>query len=166
MSDLSDIIIDLYDEYIRTAGGEVKSAEAMAAIRPQVVTLIAQQERDLDGEADRVIRSEVGRKRDARRSSLRRDLEWLIDGAFNEDGAYVDPILERAYGLGRADGADKTLRTWTTDDFDFLIKTHYRVAAESTAAAAELDRVVEQIKGRMHSAGVSTLGEVDWDGAA
>lgn len=161
--DLNDLIIDLYDEHIRTIGGEVKSADAMAAIRPQVVSILAKRKRDVDSEAAAVIRVAVSSKRDARRTTLKRDLEWLLDGAFDEDGAYVDPIMDRAYGLGRADGADKTLRTWTMDDFDFLVKTHYRVAAESTAAAAELDRIAEQIKDRMRAAGATILGDVQWD---
>lgn len=163
MTSLDEFIVELYDGYIRDAGIEVKTAEAMEAIVPDVVTLLARQERDLNAEAMSKIRAAVGSKRDARRSTLRRDLEWLLDGAFEEDGAYIDPILDRAYGLGRLDGADKTLRNWTADDFDHLVKTHYRVAAESTAAAAQLDTTAEQIKDRMRAAGAMTLGDVTWE---
>lgn len=159
---MNDFIVSLYDEYVRHEGSEVKSSEAMSAIHPQVVDFLAQQERDLDSEADRLISHVVGRSRDSRRTSLKRDLEWLLDGAFDEDGAYLDPILDRAYGLGRVDGADKTLRNWTADDFDHLIKTHYRVAADQTAAAAAFDETAERIKERMLATGADTLGSVEW----
>ena len=158
----AEYIMSLYDEYVRDAGREVKSAEAMAAIRPQVVDMLAQQPRNLDAEADMLIRSHVTRKRDARRSALKRDLEALLDGAFGEDGIYVDPIMERSYGLGRADGADKTLRLWTVDDFRELARTHFRVAAEQTASAAEMDAVVERVVDRMQVAGALTVGDVHW----
>lgn len=162
MSDIRGFIVALYDDHVRSIGGEVKSSEAMEAIRPQVIDMLQQQERDLDGEATRLIRDEVSATRSSRRTSLKRDLEYLLDGAFNEDGAYVDPILDRAYGMGRVDGADKTLRHWTEDDFQQLVLTSYRVAGEATAAATELDEITSHVLSRMTSEGAGTLGDLEW----
>lgn len=162
MTDRNETIINLYDGHVRDAGGEVKSSEAMEAILPQVADLIADDDRDINSEARSAIRAAVTPARSKRASSLKRDLDWIIDG-FEEDGVYIDPLFDHAYGLGRADGADKTLRTWTMEDFQNLVVTRYRVAAESTKAAADLDDTVTRVVERMRVSRAEAFGDVTWE---
>lgn len=161
MTDRTDTIVALYDQHIRDAGTEVKASEAMEAILPKVAELIAEDERDINTEARNAIRTIVTSTRSKRANQLKRDLDWMLDG-LNEDGVYIDPLMEHAYGLGRTDGADKTLRTWTAEDFQSLVVTRYRVAAESTKAASELDETVTSVLDRMSAAGAHTFGDVAW----
>lgn len=156
--DIPKLIMELYDQYVLDAGDEVKIAEARDAIRADVIDLLAATERDLDGEADRLIRATVDEGRDKRSRSLRANLEHIL-GGFEEDGAYIDPLMDKAYGLGQY-GTDKALRFWTTEDFQNLVVTRYRVAAEATKAASEIDNIASQCVDRMHAAGATTFGDL------
>lgn len=156
-----DRIIALYDEYVRSVGGEVKSSEAMEAIRPQVVAMLADEPRDLDREAAQTLRESIAPVRGKRSRSLKENLDWFLDG-FAEDGAYVDPLLDQAYGLGHERGLDKTLRFWTSEDFRNLVVTRYRVAADQTAAAKDIDGSVQRVVDRMQAQGATHFGDVAW----
>ncbi len=154
-------IVALYDEYVAKHAEGVKLAEAKAAIRDEVRNLVAGVERDVDVETDVTITAVLGATRGKRSRSLKRDLDYLLDG-FGEEGAYVDPLLDQAYRLGDETGMDKALRNWTPDDLADLVVTRYRVAADATAAASELDRTVLRVASRMRAASAPTLGDVDW----
>lgn len=162
MNTQEEFIVSLYDEHVRGTGAETKSADAIEAIRPAVIDAISNAPRDLDAEADRLIRQIIGSTRQRRTTALKRDLEWFLDSAMPETGDYIDPLLDRAYGLGRADGSDKTLRYWTPEDFRFLVVTRYRVAAEQASAAKEFDAIVERVVDRMTEQETSTFGAMHW----
>lgn len=161
-------VIDLYDAYVRSIEDEagVKVAEAKAAIRGEVANLVANTARDVDRETDALIDSTVTAVRAKRSKSMKKQLDYLLDGMTEEDGAYVDPMLDMAFGLGDEHGVDKALRTWTPEDFGNLTVTRYRVAAESTKAAAEFDATVQRVVARMKAAGALTVGAVHWHPAA
>lgn len=159
MTDLNDDIVNLYDDYIRQAEDGVKVADAREAIRPDVMALLAGTERDLEGEATRLIEVTVRTARGKRSRSLRKQLEYILDG-FEEDGTYVDPLLDQAYGLGDEHGIDKTLRYWQVEDFANLVVTRYRVAADATKAAREIDDVAQRCIDWMRMRGAIHFGDV------
>lgn len=157
--DILQQIIDLYDEYIRDAGREVKIAEAREAIKAEVISLLVDSPRNLDAEADRLIQATITSTRSKRSRSLREQLDYILDG-FTEDGIYVDPLLDQAYGLGDEHGIDKTLRFWRIEDFANLVVTRYRVAAEATKAASDIDTTAQRCIDRMREAGAVTFGDL------
>lgn len=158
-------IVELYDEYVRRSGDEsgVKVAEAKSAIRDEVKVLVATTERDVDRETDALIKETISTVRDRRSRSMKKHLEYLIEGmGDSEDGTYIDPLLDMAFSLGDEHGVDKALRNWTAEDISNLTVTRYRVAAESTKAASEFDETAQRIVARMRATGVLTVGGVPW----
>lgn len=158
-------IVELYDEYVRRVADEagVKVADAKAAIRDEVRALVATTERDIERETDALIKSTISTVRDKRSRSMKKNFEYLLDG-MGEDGAYIDPLLDMAFGLGDEHGVDKALRNWTAEDIGNLTVTRYRVAAETTKAASEFDDTAQRVVGRMRADGAMTVGDVDWTG--
>ena len=159
MITLDDEIIDMYDEYVRMSGDAVKSADARDAIKGRVVDLLQETERNLDREADLILSRVLRSSRDSRSRTLRRDLDCIL-ASFSEGDGYNDPLLELAFPLGNEAGMDKTLRMWTDEDFVNLTVTRYRVAADSTRAAADLDETTQQIRHAMRVKGAHVLGEI------
>jgi hypothetical protein len=161
MTDLNDLIVDLYDEHVHDHPSGVKVAEAKAAILVAVADLVRARERDVMAEAELAMNAAINPERRRRSSSLKQNLEHLLAG-FTEDGSYLDPLMAQAYSLGSEAGVDKALRNWTPDDFADLIVTRYRVAADSTTAAAEFDRTAQRVADRIRATGGGTVGDVDW----
>lgn len=157
-NDMQQLIIDLADDYARGAGRDVPASEVREAIRADAMAALAATERNLDVELDLLLRGALDQSRDQRAKSLKRDLDWILDG-FKEDGAYIDPLLDLAYPLGRADGATKTLRLWTREDFQTVIITRYRVAAEVTEAASGFDLSASRAITVMDALGITLFGE-------
>lgn len=156
-------VIDLYDQFVKENQGDegVKVAEAKDGIREAVIEIIRATDRDIDAEADAVINATISSERGRRSRSLKKNLDYLIDG-FSEEGTYVDPILDLAFSLGDEAGIDKTLREWTVEDFDYLTVTRYRVAAEATKASQEFDLAAQRVVSRMRAEGAHTVGDVNW----
>lgn len=163
MIDRTELITSLYDEHVRAVGGEVKFTEAMEAIRPQIADLISRDPRDIDNEARREIRAVITPTRAKRATNLKRSLDQLLAGFDeDEDEAYVDPLLDQAHGLGRADGVDKTLRMWTVEDLRHLIESRYGGAAEVTAAAVDFAKTSFEVIDRMQTVGANFIGDGNW----
>ncbi|MFT3871574.1 MAG: hypothetical protein QM714_02840 [Nocardioides sp.] len=160
---IDDRIIDLYDAYVRGSDdAEVKTSEAKAAIREDVLAMVTGSDRDPQRETDLLMSQVIGNARSARSRSIKRNLEHFLDG-FEEGDDYADPLMDMAFPVGDERGIDKTLRRWTTDDFGDLVVTRYRVAAESTAAAAQLDGTVSRVLDRMRADAAGTFGDVAWE---
>lgn len=160
---IEDAIVDLYDTYVREHGDDAgtKLVEVKHAIRGEVRDLIVGTERDVDAEADALISATLSSTRQKRSQSLKRQLDYLLDG-FPEEGAFVDPLLDQAFRLGDETGVDKTLRNWTVEDLRNLTVTRYRNAADATKAAAELDSTVQRVVDRMIGTGSALVGAVPW----
>lgn len=95
--------------------------------------------------------------REQRKSSMRKDAEYLVD-ALNDATVLgeSDPVLDQAFPLG--DGRDKTLRYWTRDDWRAAATERYRNAAAVTEAARRFDEAAELIAQALASRGVNTTG--------
>jgi hypothetical protein len=132
--------------------------EAKEAILPDVVGWLANQPRKIEVEALSIIDSSIDPERRRRRHSLKTQLDYVLDAALSEDGAYVDPLLDLAYGLGTHEGLDRELRFWTVADLEGVVLTAYRKAAEATQAASALDQTVEKLVGEMSVRRISNLG--------
>jgi len=163
VNDIDKRVEALYDEYVRehSPDGGVKFAEAREGIRDEVVDLIRATERDVYAEAEALLNTSLGGLREKRSRGLKRQLEHLLDG-FDEDGPYIDPILDMAFRLGDSAGVDKTLRFWTADDLRDLVVVRYRIAADGTEAAKELDKTANRVVDRMLIAGAHFMGDADW----
>lgn len=156
-------ILHLYDEHVAKHPTGVKYAQARQAIRDDVRKLVAAAKRDVDVETDVLLSRVLGKSRADRSRGLKRNLDYLLDAFENsDDGAYIDPLLEQAYRLGDQAGTDKVLKNWTAEDLRNLVVTRYRIAADGTAAAAELDKTAQRIGERLQLAGVDRIGDVDW----
>jgi hypothetical protein len=152
-------IIGLYDN-AGDDGQEHKTAELREVIKPDVMAILAEMPRDLETEAELLINMAISPTRKSRRNSLQKDLEYLVDSLFEEDGSYVEPILERVVPLGTNDGLDKKLRYWEVDDFSKSVKTAYRQAAEQTAAAYAFDSSAQRVINAMTTSGAITFGDL------
>jgi hypothetical protein len=157
---LESAVIAIYDEYLAAHPEGEKIAEVRNAIRDQVRELVEEGARDVEAEVDSALAVLNGVRR-GRAKNLRTELDYLLD-AFSEDGAYVDPMLNQAYPLGTADGKDRTLRNWDAGDLQESVVTHYRKAAESTAAATAYDQSVQRTLERMRVHRAARLGDVPW----
>lgn len=155
-------IVELYDEYAARVGDDVKVGDGKTAIRNEIRSLIATTDRDIERETDAAIDDAIGRMRSKRSRSMKKNLDYLLDGMTDPEGPYIDPMLGMAFSLGDERGVDKVLRNWTAEDFQNLIVTRYRVAADATEAAAEFDRTAAQIVLRMRAVGAQRVGDVHW----
>lgn len=155
---LNDRILSLYDDYVATQPDGVKIAEIRDAIRNDVRGLLLAQERDVDREVEQLLVRVVGSERDRRSKSLRKQFEYLLDG-INEDGAYIDPILNQAHRLGDAEGTDRLLRFWTSDNIRDVILIRYRIGSEALSAATEFDAWGTRLLTRMRLIGADSIGD-------
>lgn len=103
---------------------------------------------------------EVGPLRTSRRSSLKRDAEYIRDAL--TPGATMlgtdDPIFDQAYPLGN--GSDKTLRYWTTADWMGSVQERTQKAKDATDAAEEFNEVAKVIVTAMTERGVTQTGRL------
>ncbi len=155
---INERILSLYDDFVATQPGGVKVADAKDGIRQAVRDLVAAQARDLDAETEIAMTQVIGTERDKRSRNLRRDFEYLLDG-LTEDGAYLDPILDRAYRLGNAAGTDKLLRFWTTEDIRDAVVGRYRSGSDAMAAAAEFDAWASRVLSQIRARGSASIGD-------
>lgn len=154
-------IIRLMDEHVAANGGAVTIADTREAILPAVRELLAGTPRDLDAEATRALRLVTDHTRDRRRLTLKRNLDFILDGFTDpEAGAHLGPFLDYAYPLGTDDGSDKTLRNWTAEDFRAAITARYRNAATVTVAAKDFDDAASQLIARLAFERAHTLGDL------
>ena len=159
---LDEWALDFYDRYVARQGGPVaqeKIRDAMGVaysdavdtgvIAPEVVTPYEA--------GRRLYERHIKPVRKRRSNSLRADGGHLLD-ALNGDTILGrdDPVLGRAYPLG--DGSDKTLRHWTTQDWQNATTERYRNAAAVTVMAAEFDQEVaaEMIQRMLRKGAVRT----------
>lgn len=157
-------IVELYDEYVatdKTTEG-VKVSDAKIAIRDAVRRIVEASDRDVERETDLALDRSIAVERGRRSRSIKSQIDFLLDG-FSEDGAYIDPMLDKAFSLGDTHGMDKALRNWTGDDLRNLVVTRYRVSADSTNAASELDHSTERLLEKMKIENAPTIGTVPWD---
>ncbi len=97
--------------------------------------------------------------REQRKSTMRRDAEYLADTLAGETVlGEADPVLDQAFPLG--DGRDKTLRFWTAEDWRTAVTERYRNAAAVTEAARRFDESADAIVRAMTGRGVKTTGEL------
>lgn len=156
-----DWAISVHDEIVE-AHGVITVREACTEFAARYVAdvaagLIKRQKRSLEQEAEAMFDRFVMPNREARRTSMRRDFEYITDSLFGiGDGATIDPIMACAYPTGT--GHDKTLREWSAEDIEMARTVRYRMAAEQATAAADFDASVQPIIDAMKAAGVATLG--------
>lgn len=160
MDDLRTTVRNLLDETARRYPEGVKADELRSAIVGQVAGLLSDVERDLFADAEALIGQEQTKQRRSRRDRMGSDLAYILDGfAADDEGAYVDPLLEQAFPVGTEDGEVKTLRYWTAEDFDTSVRMAYRKAAEVTASAREHDESMTRAIHSMRARGVLRFGE-------
>lgn len=157
-SNIDDLIVNKYDQYVFASGGSVISADAKSAIELEIALALEAEERDYLTEARLRINHTISGSRDKRRNHIKKALKSILEALPEGDG-YDDPALDLAFPLGTTDGQDKALRYWTTDDFDNLVSTAYRTSADAVAAAKELDELVQKVKRRITSTGSAALGD-------
>lgn len=87
---------------------------------------------DLDQIAEQQFATLVLPLRKQRGDHLRKDVGYLLDG-FQEDGAYVDPLLSQVQKVG--DGTDLILRFWGVKEWRTWAYIALQKAAEISAAA-------------------------------
>lgn len=100
--------------------------------------------------------------RNSRRKSLKVDGEWLL-AILNGETIMgdLDPVLDRAYGLGKSDGLDKSLRFWLAEDWQNAARERYRNAADVMEAARDFDvNIAAPIADLMRSRSVRMTGEL------
>ncbi len=139
-------IIDQFDFTVANGGLEgVRLADA----RQNVVTAIVDEitsgrmsisDIPLDQVGGMLFDSTVKPVRNQRKLELKNAGAWIVD-VINRDTILgeFDPILDRAYSLGKKDGTDKTLRFWTVDDWQGAVTERYRNAADVTSSAQDFD---------------------------
>lgn len=114
---------------------------------------------DLDY-ARSMFRSTVEPERDKRRTSFRKQAEYLLDAMRNpEDGIHVEPFLDVAYPLGTHDGRDKAMRHWTEMDLIESSMERYRNAAAAMQAAKEHDVIAQELIAAMRGRSAAMLGD-------
>lgn len=137
----------------------VKADELRREVFDDTVKLLAKTKRDLTAEAEALLVSVGQRSRKSRRDRMGHDIEYILDAfAEDESGAYIDPLLDLAYPIGTDDGQVKTLRNWTTEDFDTSTRMAYRKAAEITASAREHDEAMQAAVRSMRMRGTTRFG--------
>ena len=156
-----------YDRIVAESGTEgitIKEAKELAAERYEHAIRsgeIKRDELDLFAEGGSIFDRVVRPQRQARKSSLHRDME-TITAALGDETILGsdDPILHIAYPLGTADGRDKVLTLWTREDWRTASMRRYRNAAEVTASAQIFDELSSHISDSMLASGVNTTGEL------
>lgn len=161
-------IIDLYDSEVAAHPEGIKSGEVKSAIFDRVRELVAETDRDLDGETEAAINRAVDHERDRRSKSIARDLEYILDYFANPDEAALipDARMNLAIRLGTKDGADKTLRYWRIEDFIYWAQVRTRQAEEARDAAQIAEDIASRVVDRMQRAKARTFGDVNWSRAA
>lgn len=155
--------VRLYDE----AGAEYDEAQPLDVLRKQAAArfvadvesgAVTPPQLDLEQHALDQFNRHVMPIRNRRANRLQTDLEYILDNAFSEDGAYVDPLLDQVHRLG--DGTNKPLRLWTVDEIHDWAYRRLAEAADVSEAAARAHRTAERLIGRMHDGGVGRIGDM------
>ena len=149
MTNINDLIQARYDAIVLGSGEAVPSSTSKQSIEIEVALALEKEDRDYIAEAHLRIDKVINGSRKVRRSHIKRNLEEILAASFPEDFDFIDPLLNMAFPLGDTAGLDKSLRFWTTEDFDALVFTALRSAVEITAAAAGLKETVALVKTRM-----------------
>lgn len=142
-------IVEQFDFTVANGGLEgVRLADARQSVIAAIVDEIESGRMSvadipLDQIGEMLFDSTVKPVRNHRKLELKNAGQRVVD-VINRDTILgeFDPILERAYSLGKKDGTDKTLRFWTVDDWQGAVTERYRNAADVTSSAKDFDMEV------------------------
>lgn len=160
--DMTSMIRRLYDEHVESADGAVALADTRQRLVPTIARELEKADRDFEAEATILIDKVLTDTRSARNTQMRDSLADIAAyiAAPEDNLMRVSGMLHLAYPLGTQRGEDKTLSLWTRQDLEFKVKTRYREASQTTAAAALLDQAASQILNLMGERAAGTIGEL------
>lgn len=157
--------IEAYDRAAREEGAAAspeKLRDIVARWYAEGVDLgkLERPKRTVDDEGRAYAKLYVGPERERRRTAILRDGAWLLSALRDETIlGRDDPHLDMAYPVG--DGTDKTLRSWTVDDWNRSRTERYAKAQQATDAARRYDdEVVTPAIREMQTRGAVMFGDL------
>lgn len=156
------IAIREYDVFHTDNGGAILTLDkAVDAVWPAIAEYRQNVPRDIEAEARVSVRAILKRERKMRGNQLVKQFDWVYDALLRpgEGAIGVEAMLNRAYPLGTAKGEDRLLGHWTPQDISSVVVTRYREAAQSTNAAAELDKSAAKVLIIMSETGSLNIAE-------